>query len=74
MEICLDENLPGQPVDLRRKAWKKALIDVLKKSPSEDRKFLRWEITRYAPHPVDGRAVNEVLEAGQMEVLPEPSL
>ena len=52
----------------QRKARKEALIEVLKKSPSKDRKFLRWEVIETS-FP-DRR----VVEAEELEVSSEPSL
>ena len=52
--------------------WKRHLIEVLKDSPSKERKFLRWKVTEvpnftYPHHDV-------VVEVGELEVLPETFL
>lgn len=54
----------------RRKAWKAGLVDVLKNSPSEDRKFLRWKVSQIHPRATDRFAVHEVVEIEELEVLP----
>jgi len=65
----------GELLDLLeggQKAWKRGLIDVLKKSPSKERKFLRWRFiaTRsYSDYPR-----SRVLEKGELEVFPETYL
>ena len=46
------------------KAWKKHLIEVLEDSPSKERKFLRWRVYE----------TQEVVEEGELEVLPGTSL
>ena len=50
--------------------WKTHLIQVLKDSPSEERKFLRWNLIGSLWFV----AQDVVLEAGELEVLPETSL
>ena len=64
-----------QPPDelARLEAWKPRFIDVLKNSPSKNRKFLRWNLVRLTMQPGDPRYMWEVLEAGELEVLPGPS-
>ena len=57
----------------RRKAWKAGLIDLLKNSPSKDRKFLRWSLVQADLRPVDNRYVRQVVESEVLEVLPESS-
>jgi len=57
----------------KRKAWKAGLIDVLKNSPSEDRKFLIWNLIQVYQQPTDGCYVNEAAETEELEVFPEPS-
>ena len=67
--------------DLRRvqtetylKLWKAHLVQVLKDSPSKERKFLRWKISeRQMPYGVSEYTVI-VVENGELEVLPETSL
>ena len=56
----------------KRKAWKAGLIDVLKNSPSKDRKSLRWNLTKVYLQPADGRYgrhIREVAETKESEVL-----
>lgn len=48
------------------------LIDVLKNSPSGDRKFLRWEASRRWPGARP--SARELVEAEELEVLPELAL
>ena len=57
------------------KAWKRHVIEVLKDSPSEERKFLRWKVyeSRRLPYSVS-RGTQVVLEQGELEVLPGVSL
>ena len=58
----------------RREACKAGFVDVLKNSPSKDRKFLRWKLTQFYKRPVDDRYIHEVIEVEELEVLPESSL
>ena len=55
------------------KVWKRDVIEVLKDSPSKDRKFLRWKVyegeRRYG---ILNRSI--LVEEGELEVLPEVSL
>lgn len=53
--------------------WKTGFIEVLMKSPSKGRKFLRWNVTQLTLQPVSDRYVWEVLEAGELEVLSRSS-
>jgi len=50
----------------RRKAWKAGLVDVLKKSPSRDRKLLRWKVARIYRKPLDRCLAREVVEAEEL--------
>ena len=50
--------------------WKIHLIQVLKDSPSDERKFLRWKLIGSLWFVAKG----VVLEAGELELLPEKSL
>lgn len=50
--------------------WKTHLIQVLKDSTSKERKFLRWKLIGSLWFVAKG----VVLEAGELEVLPETSL
>ena len=53
--------------------WKTYLVEVLKNSPSKERKFLRWRV--YKGHRRRGtpREVQVVVE-GELEVFPETSM
>jgi len=51
------------------KGWKVSFIDVLKNSPSKNRKFLRWTVIRW--QRIDYNYLREVVEAGELEVLPQ---
>lgn len=55
------------------KVLKAGLIDVLKNSSSEDRKFLRCDVVQIYPEFASRRCVRKVVEAGELEVLPESS-
>jgi len=56
------------------KLWKVHLIQVLKDSPSKERKLLRWKVSeREMPYGVTEYTV-VVVEDGELEVLPETSL
>jgi len=73
VEIHLIEHKDGyfaQPPNLleRRAAWKKGLVDVLKKSPSRDRKVLRWKVAKIYWQPLDRCLAREVVEAEELEV------
>ena len=50
--------------------WKAHLIQILKDSPSEERKFLRWKLVESLWFL--GKDI--VVMAGELEVLPETSL
>ena len=52
--------------------WKRHLIEVLKDSPSKERKFLRWKVC--GSQRGISRSVQVVIEEGELEVLPETSL
>lgn len=49
--------------------WKTHLLQALKGSPSEERKFLRWKLIESSWYGED-----IVVMAGELEVLPETSL
>lgn len=55
-------------VDL--KVWKACLVEILKDSPSKERKCLRWEV--YKSHRHHG--IQAAVEEGESEVFPEMSL
>jgi len=61
----------GEGQDLVWKGWKASFIDVLKNSPSKNRKFLRWTVTCW--ECINNQFVRKVVEAGELEVLAEPS-
>ena len=54
-------HLAGAARDL--KAWKKRTIQVLKDSPSVERKFLRWKVHKRITHDM-----REAVEKGELEV------
>jgi hypothetical protein len=57
------------------KAWKRQLVEVLKDSPSKERKFLRWKVYGYDSQRCYGVFVYiQVVEEGELEVLPGTSL
>jgi len=78
VEIHLIEGKGGFLEDLdfleKRKAFKSDLIDVLKNSPSKDRKLLRWHLTQVHLEPATYCYTREVVEDEEFEVLPESSL
>lgn len=55
-------------------AWKVHLIQVLKDSPSEERKFVRWRVSEKYTIPHRGKRNLAVVEKGELEVLPERPL
>jgi hypothetical protein len=56
------------------KLWKVHLVQVLKDSPSKERKFLRWKISeKEMPYGVTEYTV-VLAESGELEVLPGTSL
>lgn len=52
--------------------WKTRIVDVLKDSPSKDRKFLRWSNSRAYPKSYCASYDDEAVVAGELEVLPGP--
>ena len=52
------------------KIWKTHLIQVLKESPSEERKFLRWKVTEHQIRRGTVRRNAVVRENGELEMLP----
>lgn len=54
--------------------WKAYLIEVLKDSPSNERKFLRWKVYKSLRHHGIPRGIQVVVEEGGLEVFPETSL
>jgi len=64
--------LYGTQVKVDLNTWKAYLIEVLKNSPSKERKFLRWKVGQniHAVH----RGYHVVLEEGELEVFSETSL
>jgi len=58
----------------KRNTWKTEFIDALKNSPFKGRKFFRWNAAKTrASSGRDYRYFREVLEAGELEVLPDSS-
>ena len=56
------------------KAWRVHLIQVLKDSPSGERKFLRWKVSESQLYRRVSEDIVVVVEDGELEVLPETSL
>jgi len=54
--------------------WKAYLIEVLKDSPSKERKFLRWKVYEDQRRRGIPRGGHVVVEEGELEVFPETSL
>ena len=54
--------------------WKTNLVQVLKDSPSKERKFLSWRIYKGQRRHDIPRAAQVVVGEGKLEVLPETSL
>ena len=63
-------------IQVHLKAWKRHIIEVLKDSPSEERKFLRWAtFEQQGSRSGFARFLQPiVLEEGELEVLPETFL
>ena len=80
MDVELEEDKDRGFVDAAgrekgRKRWKRELIDLLKHSPSTERKFLRWKIAQsYLRTGVDFGWAHDVVVNEELEVLPETSL
>jgi len=53
-------------------AWKRYLVEVLRDSPSKERKFLRWRVREHWNHGFIWYTID--VEEGELEVLPETSL
>jgi hypothetical protein len=53
------------------KVWKSRLIEVLKDSPSKERKFLKWKVYGYDKQTCYGmfRYVEVVIWEGELEVI-----
>ena len=66
---------PLDVLEEKRNAWKRGFIDILKDSPSKDRKFLRWGVahTRSYPGPNLPQSY-DIVEKGELEVSPDTSL
>jgi len=61
-------------VEMDLKAWKACVVEILKDSPSKERKFLRWKVYKsQRPHGIP-RGIHVVVEEGELEVFPETSL
>ena len=71
VEIRLSDTFTRFPGSLAKlETWKSRLVDVLKDSPSKDRKFLRWNTPQV---DYDVSYAGEIALAGELEVLPESS-
>ena len=55
-------------------AWKACPIEILKDSPSRERKFFRWKVYKGRRHHGFDNGVQVVNEEGELEVFPETSL
>jgi hypothetical protein len=53
--------------------WKVHLIQVLKDSPSKERKFLRWKVSESQLYRDVSEDIVVVVEDGELEVIPETS-
>jgi len=69
-----DGELAGAVLREAREIWKKKLVDLLKDSPSVDRKFLRWKVVQTYRRPDSFYQAYDVVETEELEVLPETSL
>ena len=56
------------------KAWKVHLIQILKDSPSKERKFSRWKVSESQLYCDISEDIVIVVEDGELEVLPETPL
>jgi hypothetical protein len=80
VDVDLEEEKDYEPPDAAgwenaRKIWKRKLIDLLRDSPSTERKFLRWKISQSYPRADGGRGrAYDVVESEELEVLLETSL
>jgi len=78
VEFDLTEDRVGPfeyPLDVleeKMNAWKRGLTDVLRDSPSKDRKFLRWRIVYRRAFAVPQSY--GILKSGELEVFPRTSL
>ena len=68
-----NDELYAARIETDLKAWKERLIEVLKDSPSKERKLLRWEVCEKRRSYSFGY-LDVVLEEGELEVLPETFL
>jgi len=59
-------------VDLN--AWKACLIEILKNSPSKERKLFRWRTYTGRRHQGFGAGLQVISEEGELEVFPETSM
>lgn len=80
IEADLDEAMDYKPLqhegarEKARKDWKREFVDLLKDSPSTDRKVLRWKVVQSYPHPVRAGRAYDIMETEELEVSPETSL
>ena len=61
----------GTQTEADLKVWKGGVIEVLKDSRSEGRKFLRWRV--YERRRYHAISMNILAEEGELEVLPKTS-
>jgi len=66
--------LYGEKTEGNLKAWKEQLIQVLRDSPSERRKFLKWRVCRRYRECGGLQHIGVIEENGESEVFPETSL
>lgn len=68
VNLSENRNVPKVVLEKARRTCKGGLVSILKDSPSEDHKVLRWKIVQLAPPGC------VVVEDEELEVLPETSL
>jgi len=59
---------PPDVLEEKMNAWKRCFTDVLRDSPSKDRKFLRWRIVHTQIFAVP--QTYDIVENGELEVFP----
>lgn len=75
IEIDFIQIYYSSPTDWREGtwvAWKRGFIEVLKESPSRDRKMLRWKLIYGWNRPSIER--DELVANGEMEIFPDTPL
>jgi hypothetical protein len=63
---------PPDVLEGEMNAWKRGFTDVLKDSPSKDRKHLRWRIVHTNPFAMTQNY--DIVESGESEVFSRTSL